>query len=429
VVVCNNTDENAAEHAAARLLESLADPVDVSDTPMYLSASVGIAVSPPMDADALLSQADAAMYDAKARGRARARMFDAAQNPDAQERHQLSNDLRKALDQQALEVWYQPVVDLANGEMLGVEALCRWNHPDRGMVPPVSFVTVAEDTGLIGALDRWVLNRACHDTRVMVDSGVLGSYGYVGVNLSARNVADIALQETVTSAVQAAGIPYSRIALEVTETGAMSEPENAGRLLDELRDLGVAITLDDFGTGYSSLSYLHQFPISTVKIDRAFVQHIVENREDLAITVSIIDLARSAQLFTVAEAIETTDQLNLLRAMGCRAGQGYLWSPALPLEQLISLVNDQPNKRFRTWNGGGTTSRRPPNLEVTIGHGLKRLMDMHQQGASLDTIAAGLNKEGFKTPSDLRWHRSTVARVIADTLYPVRHQDGAPPGA
>jgi EAL domain-containing protein (putative c-di-GMP-specific phosphodiesterase class I) len=313
--------------------------------------------------------------------------------------------------------------------MLGVEALCRWNHPSRGMVPPVIFVTVAEDTGLIGALDRWVLHRACKDTRVMVDHGVLGSHGYVGVNLSARNVADVALQATVRSAVETAGIPYDRIALEVTETGAMSEPENAGRLLDELRDLGVAITLDDFGTGYSSLNYLHQFPVSTVKIDRAFVQHIAENRDDLAITVSIIDLARSAELVTVAEAVETTDQLNLLRTMGCRAGQGYLWSPAVPVDELISLVNDQPNRRFRTWNGGGTTSRRPPSHEVTIDHGLKRLMDMHQEGASLDTIAAGLNKEGFRTPADLRWHRSTVARVIADTLYPRRPPESTRPGA
>jgi diguanylate cyclase (GGDEF)-like protein len=419
VIVCNNTDENTAEQVAARLLDSLVDPIDVGGTPVYITASVGIAVSPPLDGETLLSHADGAMYDAKARGRARARMFDTALTQNAQDRLQLSSDLRLAIEDDALQAWYQPIVDLATGEMLGVEALCRWKHAVRGVVPPVSFITVAEITGLIGALDSWMLHRACRDARVLIDRGVLGRDGYISVNLSGRNVTDIALQETVRSAVTAARIPYRRLALEVTETGAMSEPENAGHILDELRALGVAITLDDFGTGYSSLSYLHRFPVTTVKLDRTFVRHITENRDDLAISVSILDLARSARLATVAEGIETMDQLNLLRKMGCSAGQGYLWSPAIPLGQLISLVDNQPHRRFRTSDGTEPPMRkRAPTPEVTNDHGLQRLMDMHQDGASLATIAAALNKEGFKTPSLLRWHRSTVARVVADTVYP-----------
>jgi hypothetical protein len=199
----------------------------------------------------------------------------------------------------------------------------------------------------------------------------------------------------------------------------MSDPESAARVLDDLRALGVAVALDDFGTGYSSLSYLHRFPVSAVKIDRSFVQHITENRDDLAIAVSIIDLARSAQLTTVAEGIESMDQMSLLRKLGCQAGQGYLWSPAVPLGALVALVNDQPMRRFPTSDATKKTSRsRKRASDATIDHGLERLIEMHQGGASLETIAAALNREGFKTPSLLRWHRSTVAQVVANTLWP-----------
>jgi diguanylate cyclase (GGDEF)-like protein/PAS domain S-box-containing protein len=419
VIVCNDSNENTAEQVAARLQDSLVDPIAVDGPPMYVTASVGIAVSPPMDSDALLSHADAAMYDAKARGRSRSRVFDVAMAQNAQDRLQMSNDLSQALQQGALELWYQPIVDLTTGEMLGVEALCRWNHPELGMVPPTNFVAVAESTGLVRELDEWVLHRACQDARVLSDQGVLGADGYVGVNVSAQNVADVGLRECIRSAVREAGIRYDRLALEVTETGMMTEPEGARRVFDELRSLGVAIALDDFGTGYSSLTYLHRFPVTTLKIDQTFVRHITENRDDLAIVVSIIDLARSAQLETVAEGVETLDQLELLRKMGCRAGQGYLWSPAVPRDRLIAIVGELPDGRFRLADGTKSSTRHhPPAFEVTIEHGLKQLMDMHFVGASLDTIAANLNKTGFRTPSGLRWHRSTVARVVADTVYP-----------
>jgi diguanylate cyclase (GGDEF)-like protein len=419
VMVCNDSDEQDAEQVTARLQDSLVDPILVDGPAIYVTASVGIAVSPPLDSEVLLTHADAAMYDAKARGRARARVFNAAMAQNAQERLQMWNDLRHALQDDALEVWYQPIVDLTTGELLGVEALCRWNHPTRGMVPPVNFVAVAEATGLIRALDDWVLHRACQDARTMIDQGLLGAHGYVSVNVSAQNITEAGLRDTVRSAVKAAGIQYSRLALEVTETGVMQEPENACRLLDELRSLGVSIALDDFGTGYSSLSYLHRFPVTALKIDQSFVRHITENRDDLAIVVSIIDLARSAHLETVAEGVETQDQRDLLRKMGCPAGQGYLWSPAVRLDQLIPFVGQLPGGRFSI-----TNDTRPswphllPTFEVTVEHGLKQLMDMHSVGASLGTIAATLNKEGFRTPSGLRWHRSMVARVVADTVYP-----------
>ncbi|MDX6287169.1 MAG: hypothetical protein QOG53_2654 [Frankiales bacterium] len=432
VVVSSGADESTAARVAARLLHSLVDPINVSGTLVYISASIGIAVSPPMDAELLLTHAEAAMYDAKARGRARTRFFDPemAMARDPHERLQLSNDLRQALYEDALEVWYQPIVDLASGVMLGVEALCRWDHPSRGMVSPISFVTVAEDTGLIGALDSWVMHRACRDLRVMIKRGLLDADGYVGVNVSAHNIEDVTLQGTVRSAVKSAGIPYPRLTLELTETGAMADMESAGHVLDELGALGVGIALDDFGTGYSSLSYLHRFPVNMVKIDRSFVQNITENPDALAIAVSIIDLGRSAQLTTVAEGIESPEQLTLLRKLGCRAGQGYLWSPALPLDDLVALVNEQPKRHFRTSGGAKESSpSRPRATDATIDHGLKRLIEMYQGGASLDTIAAALNQEGFKTPSVIRWHRASVAQVIATTLSPQhrrskrRHED------
>jgi diguanylate cyclase (GGDEF)-like protein/PAS domain S-box-containing protein len=422
VILCEGADEEAATIVANRCLAVLSDPVDVGDRGIYVSASLGIAVSPPLDGDDLLRFADAAMYDAKARGRSRAVVFDQRLARSADERWQLSNDLRQAIDSSSLQLWYQPIVDLATGRLLALEALCRWEHPTLGMVSPDRFVTVAEQTGLSTMLDTWVLRTACEATRDFMAAGLFADGGHVAVNISARSLGDAELESAVRDAVAAAGIPFHALALEVTETGVMVDPDRAVRLLQDLQSLGMSIALDDFGTGYSSLTYLRRLPVSTIKIDRSFIREMADDPDDMAIVVSIVDLARSVDLTVVAEGIETPAQLALLRGLGCAAGQGFLWSRPVPAVDVLALA-DAARTEGGTWPAVGLPlpsppARRRPSLPVLPEHGLARLMQLHHQGASLATIAAALNRQGFLTPGGQRWHPTTVARTIADIVLP-----------
>lgn len=416
-VICEGGDETAADQVATRILCALAEPVVVENRTLYVTASVGIAAAPPLDAEELLSHADAAMYDAKARGRARARVFDSAMAATAHEQLELSNELRHALEHDGLEVHYQPIVGLERGELIGVEALCRWQHPTLGWVPPDRFVTLAEETGLVAGLDRWILRRVTRDTRVLLERGVLGASGRVSVNISARNVGDPSLETAVRDAVASAAIPFNRIALEVTETGVMADPDNACRVLEALKELGVRIQLDDFGTGYSSLTYLRRLPVSTLKIDRSFIRDMMDEPDALAIAASIVDLAQSVHLQTIAEGIETPEQLTTLRRLGCWGGQGYLWSRAVPLDELTDLVTADGDRRVSPAGLLPAQGRRR-RPEATAEHGLGRLMQLHHSGASLATIAAALNTQGYRTPAGTRWHRVTVARTISDVVRP-----------
>jgi diguanylate cyclase (GGDEF)-like protein/PAS domain S-box-containing protein len=426
VIVCEQTDEVAAHLVADRILAELAHPIEVAERVMYISASIGISVSPPMDGTELLRFADAAMYDAKARGRSRAVLFDETLANGADERWQLSNDLRSAIESDSLQLWYQPIVDLDTGDLLALEALCRWDHPTLGMVPPDRFVPVAEATGLSTALDKWVLRAASGDARRFMNAGLFHDSGHVAVNISARSLSDAGLEQAVRDSVHDAGVPYRAIALEVTETGVMADPDRACRLLEDLQSLGVSIALDDFGTGYSSLTYLRRLPVSTIKIDRSFVSQMVVDPGDLAIVVSIVDLARSVHLTAVAEGVETVEQLEMLRRLGCRAGQGYLWSRPVPAEEILALVADG-NRVGRSWPAplaADEVGRRKHTLGVTAEHGLNRLMQLHHAGSSLTTIAAALNQEGFHTPRGQRWHTATVARTIAEILQTMRPRSG-----
>jgi diguanylate cyclase (GGDEF)-like protein/PAS domain S-box-containing protein len=422
VILCEGADEQVAMDIANRCLADLADPVDVGDRSIYVSASLGIAISPPLDGEDLLRFADAAMYDAKARGRSRAVVFDQRLAQTADERWRLSNDLRQAIDSNSLQLWFQPIVELATGTLLGLEALCRWDHPTLGMVAPDRFVEVAEETGLSTLLDTWVLKAACAATRDFMAAGLFAESGHVAVNISARSLGDADLESTVRDTVVAAGIPFRALALEVTETGVMADPDKAVRLLQHLQSLGMSIALDDFGTGYSSLTYLRRLPVSTIKIDRSFIREMADNPDDMAIVVSIIDLASSVDLTVVAEGIETPAQLSLLRGLGCAAGQGFLWSRPIPAHEVLTLVT-ATQSCGESWLMPGLAVESPPtsrrrSLPVLPEHGLARLMQLHRQGASMATIAAALNRQGFHTPEGTRWHPTSVARTIAETVRP-----------
>jgi predicted signal transduction protein with EAL and GGDEF domain len=340
VIVCRNTDSRAAEDVARRVKDVLGNEVHVDGRTTAVTASIGIAVCPPVvpDAEALLENADAAMYEAKARGRDGAQMFDRSLAAHSHRRQELVDDLREALDSDALDLHYQPIIDLTCGRVAGVEALARWNHPDRGPLPPALFVPLAEETGLVGQLDRWVLERACRDAVQLRASGFLAADAPMAVNVSARTVGDPHLETLVRDTAAAQHLPPQALVIEVTETAVMQDPSAARRCLEALRRLGAGVELDDFGTGYSSLTYLRQMPVTHLKIDRSFVSHVGERSHDRAITACIIDLARKLDMQVVAEGVETVDQLAVLRRLGCATGQGYHWSRPVPLAELGTVV-------------------------------------------------------------------------------------------
>jgi EAL domain-containing protein (putative c-di-GMP-specific phosphodiesterase class I) len=237
-----------------------------------------------------------------------------------------------------LELHYQPIVDMATGRLNGVEALVRWTHPDRGAVPPALFVPLAEDAGLVGQLDSWVLDRACQDAVRLRASGVLAPNARMAVNVSAQTVGDPHLRASVRDHTAAHHLPPEALVLEVTETAVMRDPSAARSSLRALRSLGVGVALDDFGTGYSSLTYLRQMSVSHLKIDRSFVSHITTEAHDRAITGCIIELGRKLGMHVVAEGVETAEQLAVLRRLGCTTGQGFHWSRPVPLDDLRSEV-------------------------------------------------------------------------------------------
>jgi diguanylate cyclase (GGDEF)-like protein/PAS domain S-box-containing protein len=365
VIVSPGTDVAAAAKLARNVIDVIAEPIDVEHRALRIGASVGIAVSPPLDGDAstLLKHADVAMYEAKARGRSRSQVFDATFARRAGEQRRLVAELREALAHDLLDVHYQPVFDLTSERIVGVEALARWQHPSGSAVSPATFVPLAEAHGFIADLDRWVLDRACLDIAMARDTGDLAEDVRVAVNLSARSLDDSRLVATVADALHRSGLPAQSLVLEVTETAVLQNRDAARASLEGLRALGAGVHLDDFGTGYSSLSFLRELPVTGVKIDRSFVRDAVDRPEDLAITEAIVRLARGLGLETVAEGIETVEQRDLLRRLGCATAQGFWWSGAVPLYDLPGAGAARAAKRSerravaapRPWN----VTRRP----------------------------------------------------------------------
>jgi diguanylate cyclase (GGDEF)-like protein/PAS domain S-box-containing protein len=319
-----------AAHVAERIQKALASPFNLGGHEVYSTGSVGIALSATgyERAEDLLRDADTAMYRAKARGRARFEVFDAAMRDHVTVFMQTENDLRRALERDELRVHYQPIVELASGTVLAVEALVRWQHPERGLLGPNEFVGVAEETGLIVPLGDWVLQHACRQARTWGDRFPAGQ-GAVCVNLSARQVTDPDLVKRVQGALSSSGLPGHRLVLEITESAIMETAEDAVAGIAELKKLGIRLHLDDFGTGYSSLSYLHRFPIDALKIDRSFVTTMGESDEARAIVRSILGLARSLRMDVIAEGVETEEQVSLLLGLGCEHAQGLYFSSAL----------------------------------------------------------------------------------------------------
>ncbi|MET0415047.1 MAG: EAL domain-containing protein [Actinoplanes sp.] len=344
VVVCEDTSESHAVELADRLLAALAEPFDIGGRRIRVQISVGVAVAPQHSGPELLRFAEAAMNDAKAHGGGRVQAFDMALAEDVRERLALSNELHDALSSDHLRMFYQPVVSLADGRIGGLEALARWSHPVWGAISPARFVPVAEMTGLAVPLDRWALDRVCRDSDELRRALLQGLR--VAVNVSAAHVGAPGFESAVLDTLSGGRLAPGELTLEITESAMMANLAKAEEVLRRLRALGVEAAIDDFGTGYSSLRYLGRLPAGVVKIDRSFVEGITEDADALAIASSIIQLAHRLRLTTVAEGVETPQQLNLLRRLGCAAAQGYLFSPAVPPEDLITLVRKLPGYRF-----------------------------------------------------------------------------------
>jgi diguanylate cyclase (GGDEF)-like protein/PAS domain S-box-containing protein len=323
-----------ASELAGRIIAELSEPFDILGHQVVIGASIGIAIAPTdgKEPDQLLRNADMALYRAKSSGRGSYHFFQPEMDAQMQARHALETDLRKAVTAGEFEMYYQPIVELAGGVITGFEALVRWNHPQRGVVTPGSFIPVAEEIGLIGALGDWVLKQACRDAATWPEGLT------VAVNLSAVQFRNPSLALSIVSALSASGLDASRLVLEITETVLLQDDRAILDTLHQIRALGARISMDDFGTGYSSLSYLRSFPFDKIKIDRSFIQELGRKDDCIAIIRAVTRLGENLGMVTIAEGVETNEQLEILRAEGCTQVQGYLFSPPRPASEVPKLL-------------------------------------------------------------------------------------------
>jgi predicted signal transduction protein with EAL and GGDEF domain len=348
ILIDEHLPRNDVTALAGRIVDAVVEPLHWEDQLVSVGACVGIAfVEAGLHGpDDLVRNADVALYAAKADGPRHVRMFEPAMHDALQERFVLATELGHAIDRNQLVLHYQPVVELATGRLVGFEALVRWEHPTRGLLPPDTFIPIAEDSGLIIPLGRWVLaRRAAPPQRgptTIRGSGQL----HVSVNLSGRQLQDPDIVETVAAAIRDARLAPDQLALEITETALMHNVQEALARLTSLKALGVHLAVDDFGTGYSSLSYLHQFPVDTVKIDKTFVDGVNAHGEDATFLEAILSLGDALHLHTLAEGIETEDQASTLRQLGCRLGQGYHYAKPLAPDAIVTFLQNQPVDTF-----------------------------------------------------------------------------------
>jgi EAL domain-containing protein (putative c-di-GMP-specific phosphodiesterase class I) len=278
------------------------------------------------------------MYHAKSRGRANFQFYHQDLNAKAMERLWLESELRRALTCGQLTLEFQPQLELATDQVIGVEALLRWHHPERGRIPPDKFIPLAEESGLIGPIGAWVLNSACTQAKLWLDRGLDIR---VAVNISSEQLRQAHFVDQVAQALADTGLPPRLLELEITESTAMAEPEIMVLRLTELKRMGIDLAIDDFGTGYSSLAYLQRFPLDRLKIDRSFVRHVVSSTNDAGIVTAIIAMAHQLSFAVVAEGVETDDQLAFLRAHKCDQVQGYLASPPLTAERFVAWLRNR----------------------------------------------------------------------------------------
>ena len=341
VIVEGIASADDAISIADNLTTILEHNVRLDDQETYTSASIGIAVFPEdgKDARQLLKNADTAMYRAKENGRHCFQFYKPEMSVTAMERLELENSLRAAFESDEFLIHYQPVIDLHKNDIHCVEALMRWKHPDKGMIQPVDFVSIIEDSGLIIALGEWLIKGVCQQLRAWKDSGLDNQL--VSINLAPRQFKEQDLVSIFVQAMDAAGIDGRSLMVEITERTLIDNIGEVESTLKKLRELGIGVSLDDFGTGYASLAYLKEFPVDVVKIDKAFIDGIPDSEEDMAIVEAIAGLTRGLKLNLLAEGVENERQLKVLRGLGCQYAQGYYWSRALPGDEFAQFYLNQ----------------------------------------------------------------------------------------
>jgi diguanylate cyclase (GGDEF)-like protein len=334
ILQCGLTQPGDATTLAQRIIEAVGEPYDIDGHQVVIGTSIGIAIGPTDGAtpDQLIRNADLALYRAKGEGRGTFSFFEPEMDGLMQARRAMETDLRRAQSAGEFELLYQPVVNLATDQISGFEALIRWHHPHKGLIPPADFITLAEEMGLIEPISEWVLKQACRRAAQWPDDLK------IAVNLSPAQFRRQGLVDTVVAALAASGLPADRLELEITESSLLQNSEVTLSMLYQLRELGVRIAMDDFGTGYSSLSYLQSYPFDKIKIDRSFVKDITDGVGSLNIVRAVIAMARGLGMTTTAEGVETPEQLEMVKAEGCTEMQGYLFSPPLSAHEVDELL-------------------------------------------------------------------------------------------
>ncbi|PHX25507.1 GGDEF and EAL domain-containing protein [Pseudomonas amygdali] len=343
-VLLDNTDQEAGQATASQVLATLDKPMFVDNQLISVTGSVGLACAPLQgrDPQTLMKNAGLALHKAKANGKHQVQVFTEALNAEASYKLFVENNLRRALTQNELEVFYQPKLCLLTGRLLGMEALLRWNHPEKGMIRPDQFISVAEETGLIIPIGKWVARQSCRMSKDLTAAG-FGNL-QVAINVSPKQFSDPELVSSIAAILREEELDPSLLELELTEGLLLEATEDTRQQLDSLKKLGLSLAMDDFGTGYSSFSYLKKFPIDVIKIDRSFIRDIPDDEDDMEITSAVIAMAHNLKLKVVAEGIETAAQLTFLRRHRCDVGQGYLFDKPIPGEELIEKLKRYPRR-------------------------------------------------------------------------------------
>ena len=344
ILLENITDINIAIQVAERILQQLSLAFQLSRYEVFMNASIGISWG-NKDYDRpeyLLRDADTAMYRAKAQGKANYHVFNPAMHQEAIQLLELENDLRRAVERREFLVYYQPIISLVTGRISGFEALVRWQHPIRGLVSPIEFIPVAEETGLINAINTWVLQSACHQLSIWQHYPVTPEPLTMSVNLSARLFLQPNLVEQIDRIIYENKINPAYLELEITESVIMENTDAIKIILEQLKQRKIKLIMDDFGTGYSSLSYLHSFPLNALKIDKSFVKRMQDNKENMGLVPAMIGIANSMGMSAIAEGVETQEQLAQLRSLNCNFAQGYLFSKPIEQQLALKLLNSAP---------------------------------------------------------------------------------------
>ncbi len=340
-----------------RVLKVISEPLYLNDRHFQVTASIGVSLFPDHGSDvtSLLQNADFAMYAAKAQGKDKGCLYTADLAMETPQQFSMEADLRQGIERDELVLHYQPKITLHDGKMNSVEALVRWQHPRQGLLYPAKFIDIAETTGLIVPIGRWVLKHVCAQLRTWCDAGL--EVPRVAINLAAQQFGDDSLPDEVEQALQETQLPGTLLEVEITESALMANPERGCAILRRLRSLGVHVAIDDFGTGYSSLAYLKRFPAHTVKIDRSFIAGLPGDRDDLAITQAVIAMSHSLGLEVVAEGVETAEQLDVLRRLNCDHVQGYFFGKPVPPHLLTLQELPSPSRPSRAHAGDALTAQ------------------------------------------------------------------------